>query len=157
MKEVLRSVMLTIQTRMIRSVVVASILILCTACARPSDETQIRDALTAMQGAVEAGKPADFMAHVAEDFTGEGGTLDRAALHNLLRAQALANAHIGVTFSAVEVELQGDRATVRMTVALTGGNGRWIPERGSIHRIESGWRKQDGDWRCINAQWERSL
>ncbi len=146
-----------IQFNTIMGLTVVAILILSVACSRPSDETQIRDALTAMQNAVEAGKPADFMTHVADDFTGEAGTLDRAALHNLLRGQALTNAHIGVTLSLVEVELQGDRATVRASVALTGGNGRWSPERGSIQRIESGWRKQDGHWRCINAGWERSL
>lgn len=141
----------------IKSLMIATLLILCAACARPSDETRIRDALAAMQKAVEDGMPADFMTHIGEDFTAEAGALDQTGLHNLLRAQALTNAHIGVTFSLVEVDLQGDRATVRLTVALTGGNGRWIPERGSIQRIESGWRKQDGDWRCINAEWERSL
>ncbi len=141
----------------IKSLMVASMLILCAACVRPSDETRIRDALAAMQKAVEDGKPADFMTHVGEDFTAEAGGLDYTGLHNLLRAQALTNAHIGVTLSLIEVDLLGDRATVRSTVALTGGNGRWIPERGSIQRIESGWRKQDGDWRCINAEWERSL
>lgn len=157
MKAGLAGLKVTIHFEVIRSLIVASILILGVACSRPSDETQIRDALTAMQKAVEAGKPADFMAHVADDFTGEAGTLDRAALHNLLRGQALTSTHIGVTLSLLEVELRGDRATVRTTVALTGGNGRWIPERGSIHRIESGWRKHDGHWRCINAEWERSL
>lgn len=145
------------QVKLMRSMMVAVLLVLCISCTRPSDEKQIRDALSAMQKDVESGKPADFMSFVADDFTGDAGTLDRKALHNFLRAQVLTNTHIGVTFSSIEVDLQGVRATVRVTVALSGGNGRWIPERGSLHQVVSGWRKLDGDWQCVNAQWERSL
>jgi ketosteroid isomerase-like protein len=128
------------------------------ACSRPSDEQELRTALDEMQSAMEAGQPRQFMDHVAEDFTGDEGTLDRASLHNLLRAQVLANARIGISLASVEVELHGgDRATVLATVTLAGGNGRWLPERGSVYRITSGWRKAGGDWQCINAQWDRAL
>lgn len=127
------------------------------ACSRPSDEVQIRTAISDMQAAIEAGKPADFMQHVAEDFTGDGGAVDKQALHNLLRAQALGNARIGVTVVSMDIELLGDRATVRLDVTLTGGNGRWMPERGSIQQIESGWRREDGQWLCYNAQWKQVL
>lgn len=136
--------------------IIAALLIL-SACARPSDEQQIRAAIEEMQVAMESGQPADFMQHITEDFTGAQGQLDRNGLHNLLRAQVLGNARIGVTLTSTDVELQDNRATVRVTATLSGGNGRWIPERGALYRIESGWRKQDGDWLCFNAQWERSL
>jgi ketosteroid isomerase-like protein len=135
-------------------VLLVSMLFGFAACSRPSDEEQIRAALAVMQEAVESGKPSDFMQFVADDFTGYGGEVDRKALHNLLRIQVLGNARIGVTLSSIDVELHGDRATVTVDAVLTGGNGRWLPERGSIRRIESGWRKSDGEWRCINAQWE---
>lgn len=127
------------------------------ACSRPSDEQQIRAAIEEMQLAMEAGTPKDFMQTIAEDFTGDDGQLDRSALHNLLRAQVLGNARIGVTLASIDVELQDDRATVKVTATLSGGNGHWIPERGAIYRIESGWRKQGGDWLCISAQWKRAL
>ena len=127
------------------------------ACARPSDEEQIRTAISEMQQAIEAGKPADFMRHIADDFTGGDGSLDRQGLHNLLRAQVLTNASIGISLVSQDVDLQGERATVKVTVTMTGGSGRWLPERGSVQKIESGWRRQDGDWLCINAQWQRTL
>ena len=133
------------------------ILLQLSACSRPSDEQQVRAAISEMQVAMESGEPADFMQHVADDFTGAEGQLDRRGLHNLLRGQVLTNARIGVTLASVDVELQENRATVKVTATLSGGNGRWIPERGAIYRIESGWRKQDGEWFCVNAQWERSL
>lgn len=113
--------------------------------------------MTQMQAALEAGRPADFMEHVSEDFTGAQGSVDRAALHNLLRGQVLGNAKIGISLGPVDVELRDDRATVRVIATFTGGNGRWLPERGSIYRITSGWRREDGGWMCVNAQWERTL
>ncbi len=130
---------------------------LLSACTRPSDEQRIRAALEEMQVAMESGTPADFMRHVAEDFTGAEGQLDRNGLYNLLRAQVLGNSRIGVTLASTDIELEGNRATVRVAATVSGGNGRWIPERGALYRIESGWRKQDGDWLCVNAQWGRSL
>ncbi|HET9032753.1 MAG TPA: nuclear transport factor 2 family protein [Dokdonella sp.] len=136
---------------------ILSTLLLISACKRPSDEQRIRAALEDMQLAMESAKPRDFMQYIGEDFTGADGQLDRQALHNLLRAQVLANARIGVTLASTDVELQGNHATVKVTATLSGGSGRWIPERGAIYRIESGWRKQDGEWICVNAQWERAL
>ena len=133
------------------------LLLLLGACSRPSDEDQIRAAISQMQQAIEAGKPADFMRHVADDFTGDNGALDKQGLHNLLRAQVLTHARIGISLVSQDVELQGDRATVKVAVTMTGGSGRWLPERGSMQQIESGWRRQDGDWLCFNAQWQRSL
>lgn len=127
------------------------------ACARPSDEEQIRAAIGEMQQAIETGKPADFMRHIADDFTGDGGNIDKQGLHNFLRAQALTHTSIGITLVSTDVELQDDRATVKLTVTMTGGSGRWLPERGSVQQIESGWRRQGGDWLCVNAQWQRAL
>ena len=130
---------------------------LLASCSRTPDEERIRQAMDAMQEALEQGKPGDFMAYVAEDFTGADGTVDRNGLHNLLRAQVIGNAHIGVTRGPADVEIQADRATVRFSATFTGGSARWLPERGSVYALTSGWRKVDGEWRCFNAQWERTL
>lgn len=127
------------------------------ACSRPSDEQQLRAALAEMQEAMEAGKPADFMRHIADDFTGAQGGVDREGLHNVLRGQVLANARIGVSLGPIDVELQDSRATVQVTATFTGGSGRWLPERGAMYRIVSGWRRQSGRWLCVNARWEQVL
>lgn len=102
-------------------------------------------------------QPRDFMRWVAEDFTGANGSADRESLHNVLRAQVLANARIGVTLGPLDIDVQDQRASVRVTVTLTGGNGRWVPEHGAIYEITSGWRKSDDQWQCINAQWQQKL
>ncbi|MFZ1390812.1 MAG: hypothetical protein WAS23_04395 [Dokdonella sp.] len=110
-----------------------------------------------MQDAVEAGRPADFMAFVAEDFTADSGAVDRQGLHNLLRLQVLGNAHIDMRLVSTGTEMFESRANVTVVAVFTGGNGRWLPERASSWRIVSGWRKHDGDWQCVNAQWEPVL
>jgi len=92
------------------------------------------------------------MAAVAEDFAGEAG-MDRAALHNLLRAQFLANARIGVNTGPLSIALQGDDATVRFDAVVSGGDARVLPERMQRYAVVTGWREQDGHWRLRHAQW----
>ena len=137
------------------------IIVLCatllTACTRTPDEQRIRNAITAMQQAVEAHQPRDFMAYVSPDFTGEDGTVDRAALANILRFQVLRDDKVGVTLGPIDVELQGDRATVHVVATLTGGSGGLLPEHGAIYSITSGWKRDSKDWRCYNASWEQKL
>ncbi|HUD43331.1 MAG TPA: nuclear transport factor 2 family protein [Dokdonella sp.] len=127
------------------------------ACSRGDDETRLRQALERIETAVEERRPGDFVDVVSEDFTGADGTLDRAGLHNLLRAQVVRHASIDVVLAAPDIEIQGDRATVAVTATLSGGAGGWLPERGAVYAITSGWRREDGQWRCINAQWRQVL
>jgi len=130
-------------------------LLLLAACSRTPDETRIRNAVAAMETAVESRNPRDFMAYVTEDFVGSDSSFDRAALHNLLRAQFLRNEAVAVLIGPIEVTLQGDRATASMTVTLTGGDRGLLPERGAIYEVETGWKKVDGDWRCLTARWQQ--
>lgn len=126
------------------------------ACHRTPDEQRIRESIGAMQQAVEAGKPRDFMAYVTADFNGNDGTVDRGALGNILRVEVLRNERAGVTLGPIDVDLQGDRATVHVTATLTGGAGL-MPESASVYAITSGWRREKSDWRCYNASWEQKL
>jgi hypothetical protein len=143
--------------QLLRGILLIAIVVLLSACSRTSDEQQIRIAIEQMQEALEAGKPSDFMQYIADDFTGADSGIDRQALHNLLRAQVLANSNIAIAIGPIDIELHDQRATVNLSATITGGNARWIPERGSIQRIKSGWRRENGEWKCINAQWERTL
>ena len=129
------------------------LLLLLGACHHTPDEQRIRDAIAAMQHAVEAGKPRDFIAYVAKDFTGSDGTVDRDGLMNILRVEVLRNEHAGVTLGPIDVQMQGDRAVVHVTATLTGSAGGLLPDRASVYAITSGWRREGSDWRCYNASW----
>lgn len=121
-------------------------------CQRDSAEQRLRKDMAAMQAAVEERRPREAMAAVADDFVGEAG-MDRAALHNLLRAQFLANARIGVSTGPLSIQLQGSDATVRFDAVVSGGDGRLLPERMQRYAVVTGWREQDGQWRLRHAQW----
>ena len=122
-------------------------------CARDTPETALRAQLQRMQSAASERSASDFMEGVATDFVGNDG-MDRAALHNLMRAQVLGNSTIGVTTGPVEIEQKDGEAILRFTVLLTGGSGRFIPDNAQTYSITSGWRIEDGEWRVYYAQWQ---
>ena len=121
-------------------------------CGREAPEAQLRQRFDAMQQAVEDKRVGDFMEGVSADFTGPGG-MDRAALHNLVRARTFANARVGATTGPLEVRVEGDNATVSFHVLLTGGSGRLLPEEARTYNVTTAWRREEGDWRIYHAQW----
>ena len=76
-----------------------------------------------------------------------------SAMQQAVRAQVLVIADIGLTLGPAQVELQGDRATVRFSAVASGGSGRWVPDRVQAWEIVSGWREEDGQWRLYYAEW----
>jgi hypothetical protein len=125
------------------------------ACARDTPETALRAQLQRMQTAATERRAGDFMEGVSADFIGNDG-MDRAALHNLMRAQVLGNSTIGVTIGPVEFEEESGQATLRFTALLTGSQGRFIPDSAQTYSIITGWRLEDGEWRVYYAQWNPS-
>ena len=128
------------------------IVLLLAACSRPAPEQRLRQTVAGMQEAVEQGRPKDFMAGVATDFIGNDG-LDRDGLQQLLRAQLLLNAKVGIRSGPLAVTLRQDTATVEFSVLLTGGDGRLLPERGQLQQVHSSWRERDGRWQLYRASW----
>ena len=135
----------------------AGLLILLAACSRTPDEERIRQTITAMREAIEAHTPRAFMAHVDDDFVGNDAGIDKAALANILRVEVLRNDQVGATLGPIDVELQDDRATVRVTATFTGGSGGLLPERGSVYSITSSWKRKGSEWVCFRAKWEQEL
>jgi hypothetical protein len=134
-----------------------ALLLLCTACSRTLDEQRVRETVEAMRQAIVEHSPRAFLAHVSDDFIGNDATIDKAALGNLLRVEVLRNDQVGVMLGPIDVELDGDRATVRVAATFTGGAGGLLPERGSVYSITSGWKRNGSDWVCISAKWEQRL
>lgn len=109
-----------------------------------------------MQEALEARRPADFVAGIAEDFTGESD-LDRDGVRKLLRLQLLRNAQVGASLGPLQIELHGERATVSFTAVLTGGTGSLLPTSAQAWKVSSGWRDGPDGWQVIQARWEPVL
>lgn len=49
--------------------------------------------------------------------------------------------------------MQGSTATVRFSVLLTGGGGRWLPDQAQHYQVTTGWRLRGSDWELYHAQW----
>jgi hypothetical protein len=127
------------------------------ACARTPDDQRIRANIEDVRQAAEARSPRQFLDHVAADFSGNEGVVDRNGLGNLLRAIVLRNEKVGVTLGPIDVDVQGNRATASLIATLTGGQGGLLPDRGAIYSVKSGWRRDGKDWICFAATWEEKL
>jgi hypothetical protein len=156
--EMIRSTACVRAAHAIRGSAVVAILLVAilalAACTRAPAEERLRQRIGDMVAAVESGDVGGFLDGVSTDFSGNGGEYDRRQLHAMLRAIALRHRDIGVTHGPLEIELHGaDRATVKVTAIVTGGSGGLLPETGRHIAIDSGWREEDGEWRCISARW----
>lgn len=138
--------------RVVAAVALAALMLVLAACSRMAPEQRLRGQLSAMQAALEERRAGDFMAGVAADFAGNDG-IDHAALQQVVRAQVLANARIGLTLGPAQVEMAGDRATVRFSAMATGGSGRFLPEHAQAWEVATGWRDEGGHWRLYYAEW----
>ncbi|HET8818956.1 MAG TPA: nuclear transport factor 2 family protein [Xanthomonadaceae bacterium] len=132
-----------------------AMLFLLGACSATPPEEALRASVAGLEAALEA-RDADAMANVlADDFAGPDG-MDVAAARRLARLSFLRHRDVGVAIGPLDIAMLDGHATVRFTAVLTGGAG-WLPERGSIYHVETGWRRDGGDWRLTSARWERDL
>ena len=54
----------------------------------------------------------------------------------------------------LQIQMQGNAASVRFTALVSGGSGRVMPDSARAYNITSGWRKDDGKWRVYYAEWK---
>lgn len=132
--------------------VIAVAVLLLSACGGEPPEQRLRQVIAGMQEAAEGRSGDRVMAAVAEDFIGPHG-MDRDGLRRHVALSMLGNQQVGVTLGPLEVSIQGERARVRFTAATTGGQS-WLPERGRVYHVDTGWRMQGGEWRLVSAEWE---
>lgn len=128
---------------------------LLAACSRAPAEQRLRETIQAMEAAIEAGDVGGFIDHVGSDFTGNHGGYDRRQLHAWLRALALRQERIGVMLGTLDIKMfDGGRATVKVDVVVTGRSGGWLPSSGRRLHVDSVWREDGGQWRCVSANWD---
>jgi hypothetical protein len=139
-----------------RRALLAAAAALLGACTRSDPERELRATIDSMARAIERREPGDFLAAVADDFSRESSAFGKADARRLLAATLLRNETIRVTAVVTELELQGERARVRLRVAATGGAGL-LPERGQTWEFDSAWRRVDGRWQVFNAEWREGL
>lgn len=125
-------------------------------CRHTPDEAQVRAAIAATSAAAEEGKAGATVEALTDDFDGNSGQLDKRALANLVRVFALRGQKIHALMGPVSVEPRGERMVATFTVTLTAGTGV-LPDDAGAYQVETGWRKEGGEWRCFVAGWKRAL
>jgi hypothetical protein len=128
-----------------------TLVLLLAGCTGDTPEQRLRDTIAAMADAVEAKKSGEFIEHVSEDFIGDHDRFDRQSLRGYLAGMMIRKQAITVTLGPLDVKMHDDRATVRVDVIVTGGEGV-IPDSGDHLDIESGWKLVDGEWQCYVAE-----
>ena len=127
------------------------------ACARPSVETAVRAQVQALQTAIDARDAGAVQDLLADDFVGNDG-LDRRGARQLAAGVFLRFRDVRARIGPVQVEARGpDEAIARFTVLATGGSGGLLPEQGQLYRVDTGWRRVDGEWRLLSASWTPKL
>lgn len=139
-----------------RRALLATIAVLLVACARSDPERELRATIDTMARAIEQREPGDFLAAVADDFSRESSAFGKQDAKRILAGILLRNEKIRVTAVVTDLELQGERARVRLRVAATGGAGL-LPERGQTWEFDSAWRRVGGRWQVFNAEWREGL
>lgn len=131
-------------------------LALLAACARTPPEERLRATLGELQTALEERDLEALQASLAEDFVGPDG-MDRNGARALAMLSFRRYRDVGVALGPAQIEIQGDRATVRFSAALSGGAGKVLPEAAQVYEVQTGWRESDGEWRMSSAEWKAKL
>jgi len=125
----------------------------------PDDSEQIRQRIAEMEAAVEAGEARRFAGYLVEDFQGKDGITNRRAARAFVARQLVSQQKVRVQLGPVRVILNEQSpfyASADFEALLLGGP-RLMPDSGQLYRIDTKWRKEDGDWMLVEADWERGL
>jgi len=143
------------------TVIRATVLILICglyACSQPlTVEQQVIAVIRDMEARIEDRERRPFMAHVAEEFTGQGHFTTRDQLNALILYHLNRNQRLQARLFPIHVTptSQG-KAEAFFRVLITGGAG-WLPERGQMYEIVTQWQEQGGDWMLVSANWKTTM
>lgn len=124
----------------------------------PTVEQQIIAKLETMESDAEDGRYVDFMKHIARDFKGQQGALTRQDFQRFMLLQINESRRVQANFFPIRVvasseSIDAREASARFRMLVTGGEG-FLPDRGQLLDVSTGWVRDDGDWLLRSANWE---
>ena len=116
-------------------------------------EARIVETMDRMEEAAEAAERGAFMAHVHDDFRGQGGALTREDFRGWLLLQLNRHQRMRAQRFPAEVRLlNAEEAVAEFNVLVTGGRGL-LPEEGRLLAVSTVWRRDGDDWLLLEADW----
>jgi hypothetical protein len=124
------------------------------ACSKPlTVEQQIIAVIREMETRIENGERRPFMSHVAADFNGQNGLLNRDELQRFVLLQLNQHQRLHAQLMPIHVTETGDNTASASFRALITGGPNWIPDSGQIYDFETLWIRQDDEWLLLSANW----
>jgi hypothetical protein len=120
----------------------------------PTTEQQIISVIREMETRIEAAERRPFMSHVAEDFSGQGGSLNRNELNRLVIYQLNEYRRLNAQLFPIRVSETGEGAAEAQFRALVTGGESLIPDSGQFYDFDTRWREVDGEWLLVSADWD---
>lgn len=132
----------------------AVLLGLLAACSKPlTVEQRVIAEIRDMEARIEEGERRAFLAHIADDFTGQDGMMTREQVRAMVVFQLNRHKNLQAQLFPIRVSEQGEgEATAKFRALVTGGES-WIPENGQLFEFDTGWRLIDGEWMLVSANW----
>lgn len=134
----------------------ALLMLAATGCRRAPDEVLIRQAINRATQATEQVDASAAVASLTDDFDGDGGTMTRQDIANLLRAAKFRGETLHAVLGPVDVQPRGERYVASFTITLTSG-GKLFPSELGVYKVETAWRREGHDWRCFSATWTQQI
>jgi hypothetical protein len=130
-------------------------LTLAAACDKPlTVEQQIIATIRDMEALIEDGERRAFMEHIAPDFSGRNGSMNRDQVRALVIFRLNRHKKLRAQLFPIQVEETAPgRAIARFRALVTGGAG-WLPESGQVFDFVTQWRLDDDEWLLIGADWK---
>ena len=134
------------------------VLALCSCGKKAADEELIRAAISRAAQAAEAKDIAGVVKLVSKDYRDDNG-LDYNGIKGVVFGEFFRPGKIQVFVTGVTVEVQGKKALVTAKTALVRGRDvksikDILPENADASKFTLIFKKEDGDWKLVNASWE---
>jgi hypothetical protein len=139
-----------------RALLIGVMILTAMGCSKSPTEALLVQTIDQMQSFGESRDVSGMMDKIADDFSGQSGSMDRSQLRAYLMGIRLRTQNIGVTRTKTDVQIEGTRAKVEIQMLVTDG-GQYLPNTGQLVKAQTQWRFVSGQWQLASAIWEEGL
>lgn len=123
-------------------------------CSKPmTTEQQIIATIRDMEAKIEDQQRRAFMEHIAEDFTGQNGAMNRDQVRALVVFQLNRHKNLQAQLFPIIVTASGEYSATAQFRALVTGGPNWLPDSGQVYDFVTHWRLRDDEWLLQSASW----